>query len=87
MNQKRPVSLEGHTEAREDIKTLTESLVKAYRSCEEMADLSEKEEIKSILSSLQEDFEGYFAEYVDRRNSRRSGCIFEDMLAFYSLNN
>jgi hypothetical protein len=85
MNQKRPSSITGHQEAADNIRQLTQQLLDALRCCDEIKDPVEKAETLKILTHLREDFEGYFAGYVDRRNNPRRESVFDDMLAYYSI--
>lgn len=68
-----------------DIRLLTENLLHAYAHCITLTDEEERHSTMTILQHLKEDFEGYFATYIDRRAESRENATFIDMVKYYNI--
>lgn len=85
MNGGKKTLLEHESKIYADIRLLTENLLKAYAHCITITDSEERQSTMKILRHLKEDFEGYFASYIDRRESVREYSTFLDMIRYYGI--
>ena len=72
----------------EDIRFLTENLIKSVRHCCTITDPAERESNLRILRLLKEDFEGYFTMYVEGcgpRSCEEPVSVFEKMLCYFGI--